>query len=290
MPEHAEREHDVEDVERADPDELRAEQRRRGAVRPGRGRAGGTPRRLFQRARLPRRPAEPAGREGRSSGDRLRARPQPSTAKTVPGPLDAEQDAGRGRCREDAHALDPARDDVRRGQLLRRAGEGGHERRLRRPRERDRRGRDRGERVRRAAGGASARSSAAPWRPSSSACATVADCGSTPGGTAAVGERRRERGEEPRGNELRERDETRGRRSALLVRVDEHRDPGRQLGGVERDERQLDAPQLADSGRPSPGRGKRPCSACCSRYSTAALITRSTAGNSRTSALRPPSG
>ena len=208
------------------------------------------------------------------------------TAQTVPGPLIAEQDAGRGGCREDAHALDPPRDDVRRGQLLRAAGERRHERRLRRPRERDRRGCGRGECVdehRRRIRKESQRSGAHRQR------LRAVRLREHPGGAAAVRERRRERGEDSRGNELCDRDETRGRRSALLVREDEHRDPGRKLGGVERDERQLDAPQLGipEDRRQDAENGHQ---RLLSRYSTAALITRSTAGNSRTRAWRPPSG
>ena len=110
-----------------------------------------------------------------------------------------------------------------------------------------------------------------------------------PGGATAVGEGCGERGEDSRGNELYDRNDTGGRRSALLVREDEHRDPGRKLGGVERDERQLDAPQLGvpEDRRQDAEDGHQ---RLLSRYSTAALITRSTAGNSRTRSWRPPSG
>ena len=52
--------------------------RRRGAARPDRGRADGTPRRSPPAGSPPRGVLRsPQGREGRSSGDRLRAQPQP---------------------------------------------------------------------------------------------------------------------------------------------------------------------------------------------------------------------
>jgi len=58
----------------------------------------------------------------------------------------------------------------------------------------------------------------------------------------AVAETGAERREERRWNELDHRDEPGSRRAAAVVRVHEHRDPGRPLGHVERREGEGDPP------------------------------------------------
>ena len=236
--EHRDREHDVEHVQRADRDVLPAEQadehpRRRLARQDAE--AG---ERLLASPAARRRPAP--GRHRRDEQRRRRGhdrhhREHPARRG------DGEQHAGQRRRGEHADALDPAGDDVGRGQLVRRAGERGHERRLRRPRDRHRRRRDRRQRVGERAA-ARPRAARRRWRPSRAPARRSRARARAPGG--AVGEHRGERREQPRRHQLHERDEPGRRRAAALVGVDEHRDPDAPLGGVEAGERELDPPQL----------------------------------------------
>ena len=100
-------------------------------------------------------------------------------------------------------------------------------------------------------------------------------------GPVAVGEHRRERRRDPRRNQLREGDEPGGCRSALLVGIDEHRDPDAPLGRVEACEGELDPPQLgiaehAPDHRANPAEMAHACRG--RRSATAALISRSMLG------------
>ena len=159
----------------------------------------------------------------------------------APRPADGQQQAGQGWCSEDADALDPAGDDVRRRQLLRCARERGHEHGLRRAGGRHRDSRERGECVRR-----ECRAVCQQHYRRGSHCEGLRriGAGQHPRRPAAVGERCRERREEHRRDELRERDEPGCGRAAAAIGVDQHGDPDAPFGGVEAEEGQLDAAQL----------------------------------------------
>ena len=150
--EHGHRQHDVQDVESADEDVLRAEQQDEEAHRglgadradPGGDLGGerGAPRfsAALHRAFVARRRS--FCRDRRRPGDRhnecrrheRQAREEEHRQLRA---TDPEEDAGDGRRDQDAAVLGPARDHVRRGQLDRSAHDARQQRRLRRPRRRD---------------------------------------------------------------------------------------------------------------------------------------------------------
>ena len=110
-------EHDVEHVERADRDGLEAEQPDERA-RPGSCTTIRSPSRVPSKAE----PGEPM----EAARGPLRPRwPHASDdshhSEHASRPTDGQEQAGEGRCSEDADALDPAGDDVCRRQLLGRA-------------------------------------------------------------------------------------------------------------------------------------------------------------------------
>ena len=108
----------------------------------------------------------------------------------------------------------------------------------------------------------------------------VAEC-QHPRGPIAVGEHRRERRRQPGRHELRGRDEPGGRRAALLVGIDEHRDPDAPFGRVEAGEGELDPPQLgiAEDAADHRSNAGEVAHACRGRRSaTAARISRSMLG------------
>ena len=158
-----------------------------------------------------------------------------------PGASDREEHAGERRSNEHADALDPARDDVRRRQLVRDTCERRHERRHRRTGDRDRRRGNGGRAV--CEPRVSVTEQDGGCRRQGRALCDVPREQDASGAAPVAGGRRNRRDDRSR-HELDGRDDRRLRRAATAVRVDEHRDPRRPFGGVERGERELDPAQL----------------------------------------------
>ena len=160
--------------------------------------------------------------------------PMAPATHTSPGPLTAMMPGGQERAQQHPDAFHGAGDAVGRRELLGRVGEGREQRALRRPGERDRGGearppdvhqRRRGvEEHRGGRGRVRGRLDQVPHQ--QHALARV-----------AVREGRGERREGGRGQQLDQRDDADRGGPGRLVRVDEDRDPGPELGRVEREVR-----------------------------------------------------
>ena len=288
MVEDVDGEHDVEDVERADGHELRPQHEDEQAWRRLAGQRAQA--RSDRRERAAGVHVAGAGPDDRQDEQRGTCRDRGHQGEHGRRTAHGKEDAGGRRGREDADGFDPARDDVRGGELGWRAREPGDQRRLRWPRDGDGGGGERCEPVReqgRRAGAERGRSGG------HGSCLRDVARGEDTRRARAVGEYRRERGEHRCGHELRQRDQTGRRRAALLVRVHEHRDPDAPLGGVEAGERELDAPEVGvteDGARPA-APAETVAHRCRARRSrTACSIASPSSGAMKSRSLRFPSG
>ena len=194
-------------------------------------------------SRPARRPVAAGGRAVHGEDEHEGGQPEhPEDEQRQAGPGGAEEDAREGRRREHGRRLDPARRDVRGGELDRGAGERRHERVLRRADQRAR-----GRRARRQGVDDQRVGVREQRRGSREHGHTVREVREREHATGPVpvAQHRRERRQQGRRDELRERDDPGGRGAALVVRVDDDRDPRSPLERDEGRERGHHPPQLA---------------------------------------------
>ena len=243
--EHVERQDDSEHVEGAERDALCNEEHDEQANGRG-GRNGPEPGQNVCDRSLPDRPGAwtvaPCRSGAAGSGIRPRARQPAESAKTRPGlpnasriPVSAGETSTAALSIQPMTTLKPVSSSVSSSQT-------GSEHGLRGPRDRDRRRRRGGEGIRK------------PWRSSPE---QHDGSGAHRGGLSYVpsrqhsfrappiGEQAPYRGEERRGYQLDERDDARSRGASLLKRVDEHRDPDRELGRAEKPVSEHDPAEIA---------------------------------------------
>ena len=287
-PEHAHREHDVEDVQHPEGDLLRAED---PDERSCRGLTDDDREPLDQLppdARARRRIRGRAGDRGHEhcSTENGYGHDEEDPARAG----DGENEAGECGCDENAGALVPAGDDVRRRQLLGSAAETRGESSHRRPRHRRRRG---------GHGGAGIRECRRAVEQQHRGRCThrggldeVAQC-QHPGGAVAIAEHGREGGEQRRRDHLDKGDETGRRGAAAPVGVHEHRYPDGPFGTVEGREGDLDAADVRVASDDRDDAANEADVLLHGRYSRERAITRrrsSKPGISRMSSPTSPAG
>ncbi len=237
--ERADREHDVEDIEHPERDLLRSEQPDQGTCSGFADDDGEPLNQLCPDARATGRvrrwACDAADEQRRDSDGRAHNEEHPARAG------DGEQHAGDGGRDKDADALVPAGDDVRGGQLLGPAAEGGRECSHRRAGHRHRGCRHGGAPVRQGRRAVEQEHSGGSAHAQS--LRDVAEC-QDPGGAVAIAENRGERREQCRGHELNQCDDSCGGRTPVAVGVHEHRDPHGPLGSVEQREREFHPAKL----------------------------------------------